>query len=496
MKTEISRQFVFSALLLYFLSMPINASELKSKLTDNCPNQAPDQQSQISDSPLLAILIPEIISAGVDMASVAIAEAAKTKTATLITDSKAFDMYKVASNANLSINRKPGCLIIYQPASMPAAANAASAAVPGWFSNARQYIPENSAPDIYLEIQLRPGYQNSGMHLGPQLLVVNRRLQDGFFLKNKRGYVIALSFKDADSRASYGAATLAFDDVPLGIWTRDGRSGTSMAPEWPEETMLPKMPSNAKIVADVSEQKQASAVVQEVNALLKQRVAQRTAVKRDDIADDAEYKAALQKFCKALDSEKAGKGADKLGDDRCPINVYIAKRHLATVIDARSRELGYQWADAYFRNHCSTSPGAMQDHPGTCPLPDPAIKTTGATFVSISVVETSEANAFAQSLAAIFDKKKGDIKTALNDKYNPDRRDELSDAAAVKARDARNVHQLAMLNVQQIEAQLQEAFDKPESARTGIRIQLARAKIDANKTSADAGLAFPFPEFN
>lgn len=113
-----------------------------------------------------------------------------------------------------------------------------------------------------------------------------------------------------------------------------------------------------------------------------------------------------------------------------------------------------------------------------------------------TVAETSEASAFLKALASAFAEDKDKLKTALNDRLNPVRREELEAEKTASDRSARQKYQLALLKVSQIDASLQEASGGTLSSRKLIEIQLVQAKIDANAAARAAGVPAPFADYD
>ena len=117
-------------------------------------------------------------------------------------------------------------------------------------------------------------------------------------------------------------------------------------------------------------------------------------------------------------------------------------------------------------------------------------------LVSVTLTETSEPAKFVQLLGTAFNAKKADVVTVLNDRLNPQRKAELQGQKSDSEREEREAYEIALLKVQQLDATLSEAIDKPASTQLSIQIQLTQAKLDANKAARKAGKAVPYAEFN
>lgn len=493
---------VVKALAFAFLCIAVqygNAQQVRTILTPACPTSPPVDGAPKAIPPLLAIIIPELISLGVDVAATALNEAASTKSVSRSSDSEAFNFYSIDSSGELRQSDALGCIVV-----VAGGEDEHTESDPQWLQTARKHNAlkwMRSTPDFYLEVALRPHQDNLGLILLPRLIFSKKPFEEpGFWRRDERGYVVAISLKDESTLSSFGAATFTFKEVKPGTaLSRDGFAKTERASEWPLPVTVGPLPENSDITAAVAKQKSASAPYRETNALLKAALKTPPIIK-ENVAYNRAYLDALSKVCREIVSANLTKPKNPIQDERCPIDLFIARRDLAKVEETENLSISRAWADAYFKRECLEKNRVEaitveSKDVQICKLPAPSISEIGLSSVSVALVETTEATKFVKSLAAAFDRKKGDVKTALNDRLNPARRDELEENDAAKKKDARQQYQLSLLKVQQLDAQLREAFDKQESARIAIQIQLVQAKIDANKAALKAGEVAPYPEY-
>lgn len=463
----------------------VNASAQQPRvlILDQCPTKPPAAKES-----LLALFIPEIISLGVDMAATALSEAGKTKEASVYAESSSFKYYQLSNSAELSRSTKLKCLVFVSGGD-------GTGTVPQWLDPARNVLKWlSSTPDMYLEIELREREDNDGLLLAPRLIAIGKALGGhGWWFRNERGYAVAVSMKDASSFEAFGNAVFSFPGVETGRpYTQDGNDSSSRKLEnWPQAIAVPKLPENDVVKEAVADQKTAISTLQEVNGILK-RATTPAPKPRIPTVDTAEYLESLDTFCKKAAAWNAKKLPPSINDDRCPKEVFAARRDLAKTEETQNTTGGLAWAKAYVASVCKPAANSPQK----CALPAPKASEVGATLVSVTLTETSEPAKFVQLLGAAFNAKKADVATALNDRLNPQRKAELQGQKSDSEREAREAYEIAILKVQQLEATLSEVSDKPASTQLSIQIQLTQAKLDANKAARKAGTAVPYAEFN
>lgn len=461
-----------------------SAQQPRVLVLDRCPTKPP---AAVTEG-LLALFIPELISLGVDMAATALSEAAKTKEARGYAESSSFKYYQLSNAAELSRSTRLKCLVFV-------VGGDGTGTVPEWLDPARSVLNWlSSTPDMYLEIELLKREDNDGLLLAPRLIAVGKVLGDhGWWSRNERGYAVAVSLKDASTLEAFGNAVFSFAGVETGQpYTQDGKDNSSRKLEsWPQPVAVPKLPENDVVKEAVADQKTAIATRQEVNAILK-RAATPAPQPRKLAVDTEDYLKSLDTFCKTAATWNAKKLPPTIKDDRCPKEVFQARRDLAKTEETQNTKEGLAWAQAYVASVCKPEADAQEN----CALPAPKAPEVGSTLASVTVTETTEPAKFVQLLATAFNAKKADVVTALNDRLNPQRKAELHGQKSDSEREAREAYEIAILKVQQLEATLSEASDKPASVQLSIQIQLMQAKLDANKAARKAGKAVPYAEFN
>lgn len=451
-------------------------------------DQCPTKPLPVEKESLLALFIPEIISLGVDMAATALSEAAKTKEASVYAESSLFKYYQLSNSAELSRSTKLKCLVFVSGGD-------GTGTVPQWLDPARGVLKWlSSTPDMYLEIELREREGNDGLLLAPRLIAVGTPLGDhGWWSRNERGYAVAVSLKDASTLGAFGTAVFSFPGLETGQpYTQDGKSNSSRKLDiWPQPIAVPKLPENDVVKEAVAAQKTAIATRQEVNAILKRAATPAPPIRKLAV-DTKEYLAKLDAFCNTAAAWNAKKLPPTINDDRCPKEVFEARRDLAKTEETENTNQGLAWAKAYIASECKSAVGAPQN----CALPVPKSPEVGSTLASVTVTETTEPTKFVQMVATAFNAKKADVVTSLNDRLNPQRKAELQGQKSDTEREASEAYEIAILKVQQLEASLSEASGKPASTQLSIQIQLTQAKLDANKAARKAGKAVPYMEFN
>jgi hypothetical protein len=331
--------------------------------------------------------------------------------------------------------------------------------------------------------------------------------------------VVAVSLTSEETGASFGAMSFSFKNVDTGqAYVRVQPDGLAnqfeKIPDWPISARLPKLPESDATKEAAADRKTTIASYVEANGILKRDAL--VPLIRSPIEGNEAYLEKVGKLCdqiaKANKSIPNGKGdkaegsQQRFSDPRCPLALWDAKLAADKASTEAHVASDLAWAQAFYNRRCAEKRYEQQKRDDTvpikeyryCKLPDyqNGRPKVGSFFAGATVVETSEASAFLKSLASAFNEDKDKVKTALNDKFNPVRRDELNAEGVAADRDARQKYQLALLKVSQLDAALQEASGGTASSRKLIEIQLAQAKIDANAAARAAGVSAPFPDFD
>ena len=506
------------ALLVFCLTLSTlaDAQSLSVELRSKCPVTAPAASGGGQKMAVLAgLLIQQVISKGVDIAGSALSAAAKDKSTTLSGESAPANYYVVDERANLVADTSVGCVVLFTPGSV-------GGSVPEWLSKVTGEMAQVKAtPDFYMEIGLEHIEANDGIKATPQFLYVGQSVApgSGWFRKQGKDYVVAVSLSSEETGASFGAMSFSFKSTHTGKgYVRVQPDGLSAPlekiPDWPISARIPKLPESDATKEAVADRKTAIASYVEANGILKRNAL--TPLIKEPIEANGAYQEKVKKLCNqiteannALPSAKGDKAEgsqQRFSDPRCPQALWNAKLTADKASTEAQVASDLAWAQAFFTSKCAQSRFERQLQDDSvpikaymyCKLPDykNGRPKVGSFFAGATVVETSEASTFLKALASAFNEDKDKVKTALNDKFNPVRRDELSTQAVADDRDARQKYQLALLKVSQLDAVLQEASGGTASSRKLIEIQLAQAKIDANAAARKAGGSAPFPDLD
>lgn len=519
------------AVLLVLLGTTATAQNLNAYIFPACPVTQPVKIGGGGDNVgfLAALVIQQLVSRGVDIAGTALAEAAKDKVSSISAESASTAYYTMDSMGSLKVSDKVGCVVL-----MSGGQGKAEIAQPAWLEIvkakfAEQQIEVTGTPDFYLELQLERSEVNLGLRATPRLIQIGRPLADGGFFSRKSGkdYVVSLSFLDESTGSAFGALSFTFQGLEKSI-AYVGRDsavpGVQKLQNWPSASHTPKLPQLDAIKEAQSGQKSAIAPYLESNAIRKKDARKATAApEKASIDKDTDYRKKVEALCVAISqggkdtgreqtkaTSKPAEGEEpkdgsKASDSRCPYGVWLAKQEADDVAKAVDAKLLLEWANAFYEKKCPLTTDRvkdpLKDRDGVvsvmvCQLPKPKPEEIGPFYVSATVVETAEASKFVKALAASFAEKKETLKTQLNDRINPARRDEIALIEEASERSARQKYQLALLKVAQLEASLSEASGSSGSARKAIEIQLVQARIDANTAARSAGDAIPYPEYD
>ncbi len=493
-----------------------SAQSLKVFMLPGCPVTRPAEAAGGAKSMavLTGIVLEQIISKGVDIASSALTAAAKDKVTTLTGESSSTTYYEVDEKGAVAQSADVGCIVLLS-------AGATTSDAPEWMRRitaAPGLQGIKNVPDFYLEIATERISQSTGLKATPAFLYVGKTLApgNGWFRKRAKDYVVAVSLNAESSGSAFSAMTFSFKNVDTGsAYGQEQPDGLKdelkSLPDWPIPSRLAKLPETDEVKGAVSARKTVIADYVEANAILKRNALPAPLVKKPIDAEPG-YHDAVSKLCTQIDlankGSPAAKGdkaeAAKFSDARCPLALWDAKRAVEEASTKEQADLDLKWAKNFFAAKCA----AHKDNPAKSAVPPqayqpcelPAFDTgrpkVGDFFATATVAETSEASAFLKALASAFAEDKDKLKTALNDRLNPVRREELEAEKTASDRSARQKYQLALLKVSQIDASLQEASGGTLSSRKLIEIQLVQAKIDANAAARAAGVPAPFADYD
>lgn len=496
-----------------------SAQSLKVFMLPGCPVTRPAEAAGGAKSMavLTGIVLEQIISKGVDIASSALTAAAKDKVTTLTGESFSTTYYEVDEKGTVAQSTDVGCIVLLS-------AGATASDAPEWMRRitaAPGLKDIKNVPDFYLEITTERISQSTGFKATPAFLYVGKTLApgNGWFRKREKDYVVAVSLNAEASGSAFGAMTFSFKNVDTGsAYVQEQPDGLKdelkSLPDWPIPSRLAKLPETDEVKGAVSARKTVIADYMEANAILKRNALPAPLIKK---AIDAEpgYHDAVFKLCTQIDMANKGSTAAKgdkaeaarFSDARCPVALWDAKRAVEEASTKEQADSDLKWAMSFFAAKCAAA-GKHKDNPANPAIPSQAYQScdlpafeserpkVGDFFATATVAETSEASAFLKAMASAFAEDKDKLKAALNDRLNPVRREELEAEKTASERNARQKYQLALLKVSQIDASLQEASGGALSSRKLIEIQLVQAKIDANAAARAAGVSAPFADYD
>ena len=325
------------ALLASFLTFSslASAQSLQVELRSKCPVTAPAGAGGGQKMAVLAgLLIQQVISKGVDIAGSALAAAAKDKVTTLSGESASATYYTVDEKANLVTDTSVGCVVLFT-------AGSGGASNPEWMSKVTADMTQlKSVPDFYMEIELEHIAANDGIKATPQMLYVGKSLApgNGWFRKQGKDYVVAVSLSSEETGASFGAMSFSFKNIDTGkAYVRVQPNGLTNQLEriadWPISARLPKLPESDATKEAASDRKTAIANYVEANGILKR--AALTPLVKTPIESNTAYHDMVRKLCdqiveanKAIPagrSEKVEGTQQRFSDPRCPLALWDAK---------------------------------------------------------------------------------------------------------------------------------------------------------------------------
>lgn len=476
-----------------------------------CPSVAPPLTQQAGFGALLVEgLVGTLLTSVVDAAGSYFTAAAKTKSVALkggVDDV----FYGMTPSGELSLNRDGrGCLVLMVPGTQT---------IQPWFAAARQRSTVlnnfDRLPQFYFEAAYeRASGKPNTLLLRNQFMHVGAFFETGWAYRDDRNYSVALTLRRLDDGQPFGQASFTFEVMRPGTWgvtqiTRNNADGTSTVDTSIQPTLLPQttlqsvpfFPSTGDIDVAVSTQKLVAAPYVRAAALVNQsprapvlnepewRVRAAVAGTVSDPLVDRLTKG-LMIYCDSLDKLKGGK-SEVASDARCPVAHLQAANELADAHAALKVKMEREWADAFVIFN-STACKNNKDMKMECTPPKPKQFEQGPFTWEAVVVETREPTAFATAVASAFAANKEKLKTELQDELIPSRKAAIREKAEEAARGAMVDFRVAMLRVDQAEAQLLEAASKPRSEQIDLQTAVLRAKVAANTAARAASQPVPF----
>jgi len=484
---------------------------LEAFLLETCPTEIPPAK-KVASFPVGALilepLLSQLISGTLDAAGAYLASAATAKSARM-SALQQDDFYKLNARGELS-TAESACLIVVSPGS--------SKPVPTWLKVAKtradQLIPLSASPRFYFEAKIladqTPGV--SKMNIAPNFLHIGEFLADGWSYRDVRKYSVAATFRSRLSGEVFGSFKFDFNDLPLSTWgtTQTIAAGVIDKSITPQLSLMagpvqvPFYPVAGAVSAAALAQQQAAAPYLEADALLSGKVAPvrrlpdwevRPKVAPNAPAETQNYQAALEALCNSIDAinGKAKEGKGTLSDARCPVTHLGYANQAEDTRKALERKLAHDWAVEFANFHLGETPEtcAKSGSKIACKPPAPKRAALGPYMIELAVVETREPTEFAKALAATFAANKDKLKTAIEDRALPSRREAAEQSAEDAAQKAKVAFELAKLEVEKAEAKLQEAASEPRSLQISLQAEVLKARVAANAAAKTAGISQP-----
>lgn len=480
---------------------------------EHCPSEIPPAK-QAAAFPLGALilepLLRPLISGALDEASAYLASAAAVKSAHM---SALLDdyFYKLNDNGEL-LPAEDRCLVLISPGSGKPA--------PPWFMKAKERAPSqlnhfSASPRFYFEAKIVADRTlgTSRLNVTPNFLHVAEFIQDGWSYRNVRKYSVVATFRSRMSGDVFGSFTFNFDNLPRSTWgttqtISDSEKDDSITPQMLQKAgsaKVPFYPISGAVSDAVVKQQQVAAPYLEADGLLNNRnVAERRLTDWEirpridpQMSTEAQkYQEALEALCNSIQTVNSdGKGGkERLSDARCPVT-HIGYRNLAE--DARKvleLKLAQDWARAFAESHLGGNPPTCEKSVNTfeCKPPKANPPDLGPYMIEIAVVETREPTEFAKALATTFAANKDKLKTTIEDRTLPSRREAAEQSAQDAVHKAKIAFELAKLDVEKTMAKLQEAASEPRSVQVALQADVLKAKIAANAAAKAAGIEAPY----
>lgn len=196
------------------------------------------------------------------------------------------------------------------------------------------------SPDFYMEIELEPIEANDGIKATPQFLYVGKPLApgNGWFRKQEKDYVVAVSLSSEETGASFGAMSFSFKNIDTGkgfVRVQPDGLATQLnkIPDWPISARLPKLPESDATKEAIGDRKTAIANYVEANAILKRNAL--TPLVKPPVEANVAYQEKVRKLCeqiaeanRAIPNAKGDKTdgtPQRFSDPRCPLALWDAK---------------------------------------------------------------------------------------------------------------------------------------------------------------------------
>ena len=498
MRREMNRSNAMKApLLLTMFALAVNASagELKPSIEQvrayvltECPIKA-EPKIQGALAPIAAALIPNVVSAGIDMVAAALTAAGANKdTATTATATTMF--YK--SNGKTILERNPafGCLVVEGNLYAPDALKSKEVSNVQW---PQDKFPRT--PRFYFQAYVAPDFSNGVFRLEPTVFrfaaaAEKSSIRD--FFGTSESVSIAVSFTVPGAAQPFGSYIFTFPEQSLPYELESDalrHFGSGWMPVFPIASLASKA-WEKELALKAAE----DAVVAKAN-------------EKEPTPDTQEVKDAIAAYCKEFGAKKdAGAGAvaasankgegDAADDDKEKKSADEDKKASAdkeadplcdakTLAVANIAQLRAAAGRAGDKAHLEKLRDKLQNDVKTSEL--------GPTNVTVLVTETRYGSKFAAALGAALTASKQGLVDATKARLPA-----AQATAAQAALDAQDDNDVAALNALAAVGKAQAALEGLDAnasagARAEKEAQLRSAKVAANKAYRKAGRPEPYP---
>lgn len=482
-----------------------------------CPSEIPPAE-QAAGGALGLVLEPilgPLISTALDEAGAYLASAAAVKSAQMSTFIER-DFYSLDRQGNIS-TKKAWCLVLISPGT------GSGKPIPPWYAKAKQRAANDlnqfsASPRFYFEAKVvadeTPGV--SRLNITPNFLHVGEFLEDSWSYRNVRKYSVAATFRSKLSGEVFGSFKFDFDDISRSTWgttqeISDGEKDNSITAQLLQKAStahVPFYPTHGDVSSAALAQQQIAAPYLEANTLLDKSLTSppvrrlanweiRSKIDPSIMSTEAQkYQHALEALCNSVDAINHERKTDKerLSDTRCPITYIGYLNEAEEARKALEQKLAKDWAIEFAKSHLKDLPKTChgQDPDWACDPPNAKQPLLGPYMIELAIVETREPTQFAKALATTFAANKDKLKTAIEDRTLPSRRETAQQSAEDAAQKAKVAFELAKLDVEKATAKLLEAAGEPRSVQVELQAEVLKAKVTANTAAKAAGIASPY----
>lgn len=487
---------------------------------------------------LVSAVVSPLIEGVVDKGVNALKEAAKDKDFQIPPPTPVIkNFYEIGVSGQTSFNRQIGCMVLvrgeFEVGNFSATQVVQTTPLPERI--AAKFLPSSANGDTpqpgdqYIRVkpgslefyfEVVPVLSDDGKMFGlrPQALhVASFTSKDGFFGSSQRNYQFTITFTDPFGTQAFASADFKYEGLekPLSKMSCVAVPAKDYCPAvelggirgWFATKPI------SDDFAPIIKKRQANAVTLKTAITVLPPPSPRPVIPDDDLNVSNK----LDTYCKALAiSNRPKLAGQQQWDDRCPVDLALAKREYVYAESNRAAELDKKNADDFWAKKCVDA-GGQAFAPNDANLVACLKKLAegkdtvpaGKFLLTSTIVETRPGNKLAAFLAPAAEKVGPAMKAALKEKLDPVEKEKAALAAASTAatdakakRDALNAVTLADDAVKSAQitydAALAAEAASPGTASLQVasitaHIALVKAQIAANDAYRAADLPIPFP---